>query len=176
MSDEYGEVGRELLVKGGLDALALHPRISAQPQPEPQRASGSDQPAAAAAAPGTRKTRKRSGPGQSRPKGRAARSRERPRQPADFEDDRWAEQARLNAEQARSIAEQQARINKQDKVIAKGQDFMDEQEARNEDLIGGLLGLRQFTMQCKREAEAGLAEVDARLQRLQKQNRNMLYA
>ncbi|KAK9827111.1 hypothetical protein WJX74_006871 [Apatococcus lobatus] len=178
VSDEYGEVGRELLVRGGLDALALHPRISAQPQPQPHQASGSgsgsDQPAAAAAATGTRRTRKRSGPGQSRPEGRAARSRERPRQPADTEDDRWAEQGRLNAEQARTIAEQQARINKQDKVIAKGQDFMDEQEARNEDFLGGLLGLRQFAMQCKRETEAGLAELDARLQRLQKHNRNML--
>lgn len=152
VSDEYGEVGSELLVKGRIGELALHPEIppgSAQPQPQPE-ASGDRAATGGAPVPA---------PAPAPAPARRARTVGK-RPPGD--DARWAEQDRINAEQQRIIADQQARLDEQDRRIAQGQDFMDAQEDRNNDHDESLHTLRRLTVEFQKQTWKCLAEARER--------------
>lgn len=146
VSDEHGTIGSELLVKGRIGELTLHPAIppaSASAQPRSQ-----SQPRASGGPPAT--------DGEPAP-ARSHRARAAGKRPSG-DDARWAEQDRINAEQRRIIAEQQARLDEQDRLIAQGQDFMDAQEDRNSEHDESLDALRRLTVEFQKQTWKCLAE------------------
>ena len=225
ISDEYGLVGHDHLVKTGFHHLNLHPSIGASPVPTRPSVLGSRPADEDVGGPC-----KKSKPASPEPAGQQRSTADSPqyvertrwaeevrinREQARIGADKWAEQASFNADQTRTHAEQtyinaeqasfnakqtraqaeqaginseqasfnaeqtrtqaeQARINSEQAHInaeqasfnQSGQQFMQEQDARNEASEKVLLALIETAKVSKQSHEASMAVLDAKYAKL----------